>query len=50
MDDLRLKLEIEAKDKLTKVLNSATKNADKNLTSVSDHLTSVSKKMNDFGN
>ncbi len=50
MDDLRLKLEIEAKDKITNVLTSATKNADKNLQSISDNLTSVSKKMNDFGN
>lgn len=50
MDDLRLKLLIEAKDRLTTVLNSATKQADKNLSSVSSRLTSVSQKMNDFGN
>lgn len=50
MDDLQLKLVIEAKNKLTSVLNSAIKKADKNLSSFSSRLTSVSKKMDEFGN
>lgn len=49
MDDLRLKLVLEATDKMTTVLTGVTKNADKNFTKISDNLTKIGDKFQDIG-